>query len=87
MTFPVTAGAGVLIRVGGATAGGFGVLNLSCVAVVPCDADLNGDHVVNSTDLSEVLNAWNTPNADINGDGNTDSADLALLLNAWGACP
>ena len=87
MTFPVAAGAGVLIRVGGATTGGFGVLNLSCVAVAPCDADLNSDHVVNSTDLSEILNAWDTPNADINGDGNTDSADLALLLNAWGACP
>ena len=83
----MTAGIGVLIRVGGATGGGFGVLNLGCVATAPCDADLNGDRVVNSADLTALLNAWNTPNADITGDGNTGSADLTALLNAWGACP
>ncbi|MEY3141723.1 MAG: hypothetical protein RLY21_216 [Planctomycetota bacterium] len=46
-------------------------------------ADLNGDGVVNSADLSILLNAWDTPDADLNGDGTTGSPDLAVLLNGW----
>jgi hypothetical protein len=46
--------------------------------------DLNRDGVVNSADLSMVLNAWGTPNGDVNGDGFTGSTDLTVLLNNWG---
>lgn len=46
--------------------------------------DLNRDGVVNSADLSMVLNAWGTPNGDVNGDGFTGSTDLTILLNNWG---
>ena len=48
-------------------------------------ADLNGDGVVNSADLAELLAAWGSGGpADLDGDGVTDAADLAILLAAWG---
>lgn len=46
--------------------------------------DLNLDGVVNSADLSMLLNAWGTSNGDVNGDGFTGSTDLTILLNNWG---
>ena len=48
--------------------------------------DLNGDGVVNGTDLGILLAAWGTndPIADINGDGDVNGADLAILLGNWG---
>ncbi|MFO0829413.1 MAG: GC-type dockerin domain-anchored protein [Phycisphaerales bacterium] len=56
--------------------------------VLPCVADLNGDHVVNAADLSVLLGQWATSgSADLNGDGVVNAADLAALLGAWGACP
>ena len=87
MSFNAVAGLSYYLRVGGAVAGGTGTLNVSCVPVAACDADLNGDRVVDGADLAAVLNAWGTTNADIDGDGNTGGSDLALVLNGWGACP
>jgi hypothetical protein len=57
--------------------------------VADCNADLNGDDIVNSADLSLVLANWGgtTITFDVNKDGITDSADLSLLLASWGACP
>ena len=57
--------------------------------VADCSADLNGDDVVDSADLSLVLANWGstTITFDVNEDGVTDSADLSLLLASWGACP
>lgn len=86
-TFQVTAGSAYYIRVGGGVGGGAGTLAVSCTAQQPCDADLNGDGLVDGTDLAVILNAWGTPDADIDTDGNTGGSDLAIILNAWGECP
>ncbi len=53
-----------------------------------CDADLNGDDVVNGADLGLLLGAWGTVRgaADLNQDGTVNGADLGLLLGAWGNC-
>lgn len=60
----------------------------------PCPADINGDAVVNVSDLLAVINAWGPcqpppPDcaADINGDGVVNVSDLLAVINAWGACP
>jgi uncharacterized membrane protein len=54
----------------------------------PCPADLNGDHVVSSFDITFMLSAWGGSGAaDLDGDGIVASADLTILLSAWGACP
>jgi hypothetical protein len=55
--------------------------------VAACDADLNGDGSVDSSDLATILNSWGGPKNDLDGDGVVGSSDLATLLNAWGACP
>ena len=48
--------------------------------------DLNGDCVVDGTDLAIVLGSWGPcagcP-ADINGDGIVDGTDLAVVLGNW----
>jgi len=56
--------------------------------LAPCPADLNGDRIVNASDISALLVAWGTSNAaaDINDDGIVDAADLTTLLLGWGAC-
>jgi hypothetical protein len=46
--------------------------------------DLNGDGVVNGSDLAILLGAWGgTGMGDLNNDGVVDAADLAILLGAW----
>ena len=53
-----------------------------------CPADINGDNVVNGTDLTIILGEWGTndPAGDLNGSGNVDGADLTILLSSWGPC-
>ncbi len=48
-------------------------------------ADLNGDGVVNASDLAQLLSVWGTndPAADLNNDGVVDAGDLAFLLANW----
>ena len=50
--------------------------------------DLNGDGLVSSADLVELLSQWGQTgaglSADLNGDQIVDSPDLALLLSHWG---
>jgi hypothetical protein len=49
--------------------------------------DLNGDGLVTSDDLFQLLGAWGdcaACPADLNGDGMVDSDDLFQLLGAWG---
>lgn len=59
------------------------VTGFVCVAANP--ADINGDGVVDATDLALLLGSWGSNGAgDVNGDGTVDAADLALLLGAWG---
>ena len=75
----------LLIRVGsrdGATGGG--TLEIACNGFEPPNpADLNGDGIVDASDLGLMFSAWNTPEADLNGDGTTDAADVGLLISAW----
>ncbi len=52
-----------------------------------CPADLDGNAVVDGSDLGTVLSAWGSDGGDIDGDGITSGADLGLLLGGWGACP
>jgi len=53
----------------------------------PCPADLNDDGVVDGTDLTIMLGAWDGRGpADLNGDGVVNGADLTILLGAWGDC-
>lgn len=51
----------------------------------PCEADFNGDGVVNTIDVLAFLNAWTVHDAraDFNGDGTIDTRDVLGFLNAW----
>ncbi|MFO0837884.1 MAG: hypothetical protein U1D55_05110 [Phycisphaerae bacterium] len=51
--------------------------------------DLNADHVVDESDLGQLLAAWQAgPSGDLDGDGDTDESDLGILLGSWGRhCP
>ncbi|MFO0837463.1 MAG: hypothetical protein U1D55_02985 [Phycisphaerae bacterium] len=64
-------------------------LNISAALSSECAGDLNGDRVVNESDLGILLTAWNSsPCGDINGDGSTSEPDLGSLLAHWQAvCP
>jgi hypothetical protein len=59
------------------------ITNVDCTADIVGDVD--GDGVVNGTDLGLLLGAWGTSNAaaDINDDGIVNATDLALLIGAW----
>ncbi len=61
----------------------FLVTDIDCGDANP--ADLNGDGVVNASDLSILLSAWGGTSgpADINDSGTIDAVDLALLMGAW----
>lgn len=49
------------------------------------EGDLDGDGLVDGTDLARLLGSWGTTNeqADIDGSGTVDGADLARLLANW----
>ena len=49
--------------------------------------DLNGDGVVDVSDLLTIISAWGTPDADITGDNMTDVSDLLIAIGAFGQCP
>ena len=55
------------------------VANLS----VPPLGDLNGDFVVDPTDLALLLGDWAGSHFDLDGDGTVGASDLAMLLGAW----
>jgi hypothetical protein len=55
-----------------------------------CGPDLNGDGLVNTTDLLLLFDQWGTCDgctADFNGDGVVNVADLLILFDWWGDCP
>ena len=52
---------------------------------VPNPADLNGDGIVNGSDLGALLAAWGTAGpGDFNGDGIVNGSDLGFMLSRWG---
>jgi hypothetical protein len=60
----------------------------------PCAGDVNGDRVVDLTDLATLLSHYGMPSGatpgdgDLDGDGDVDLNDLAVLLSRFGAaCP
>lgn len=55
-------------------------------APIKCDADANGDGIVNINDLNIILSQWGTsgPEGDLNDDGIVDVNDLNLVLASWG---
>lgn len=70
-------------------AGGTVQLDFAVVFQGACVADLNGDSVVDASDLGILLGAWGFCDgceADLNGNGSVDASDLGTLLGAWGAC-
>lgn len=65
------------------------VLSVSYTVPPPCVGDLNGDHAVNTVDLTLFLGAFGTSvtpgtGADLNNDGSVNTADLVLFLGAFG---
>jgi hypothetical protein len=53
------------------------------------EGDVNGDGVVNSSDLAQLIAAWGQTSfkgnpCDLNGNGVVDSPDLGILLDNWG---
>ena len=59
------------------------------VTAPSCPEDINGDDVVDVTDLLEIIDSWGTCttcDADINADGIVDVTDLLMVIDAWGAC-
>ena len=54
-----------------------------------CTGDVNGDGMVDVTDILAVVGAWGETGgpADVNGDGIVDVSDILELVGAWGPCP
>ena len=67
----------------------FTISQVTCEDSEPCAGDINGDSVVNGSDLAVLLADWGVIGsiADVNNDGTVGGADLAELLSNWGACP
>ncbi|MCA9243711.1 MAG: hypothetical protein KDA32_07160, partial [Phycisphaerales bacterium] len=86
-----------LIRVGGYLGHmGSGIIEISLTPDAACPGDLNGDRVIDLSDLAGLLSAFGTMEsdpgyiaaADIDGSGSVDLADLAGLLSGFGtSCP
>ena len=58
------------------------------VVTGPCEADVNGDGVVDPLDLLAFLNLWvpRDPEADWNGDGVVNTLDVVEFLRSWVSC-
>ena len=60
------------------------------VTAPSCPEDINGDDVVNISDLLEIISSWGLCSgcdADINDDGTVNVSDLLMVIDAWGSCP
>lgn len=71
---------------------GYDAVLIAAYAPQPCPGDINGDRVVDSTDLSILLGNFGGPGGaaqgDVDGNGIVDSTDLAILLSVFGStCP
>jgi hypothetical protein len=58
------------------------------ICSVPCPEDLNGDGLIDVTDLLEIVGSWgsNDPALDLDGSGTVDTPDLLAVIGAWGVC-
>ncbi len=82
---------------GSVTRSGWNIDDVQILAFVPlCEGDINGDGIVNVTDLLAVIGAWGpcpscppTPcAADIAGnDCIVNVSDLLMVIGNWGGCP
>ena len=66
--------------------GGGNSMSDSCTV---CEGDVNGDDVVNVTDLLAVVGNWGPCegcNVDINNDGFVNVTDLLIVVGNWGSC-
>ncbi len=85
----------VSLKLDGPAYGGTGAENQVLVDRVfmvdasPCVADLDGNGMVNGSDLGQLLLRWGQPDpeADLDGDGIVTGSDIGLMLLAWGGCP
>ena len=73
----------------GALPGGTLTLNLAANIIAGgCAGDVNGDGVIDTADLGQLLGDFGNVGpgepADLNGDGMVDTADLGLLLGEFG---
>jgi hypothetical protein len=66
--------------------GNASVMEQSNILRASCPEDVNGDGIVDITDLLAVIAAFNTagPQGDVNGDGIVDITDLLLIIGAFG---
>lgn len=66
------------------------ITGLACSDPKPvCPSDLNGDNVVDVSDLLLLLGSWGSCSgctADLNSDGFVDVSDLLILFANWGEC-
>jgi hypothetical protein len=75
------------------SSGSFLTIQYELIGPTPCVGDLNGDTIVNVSDLLILLGQWGMcpdPKAcqgDLNGDGTVNVSDLLILLGNWGQCP
>ncbi|MFO0875305.1 MAG: hypothetical protein U0575_15230 [Phycisphaerales bacterium] len=52
-----------------------------------CPGDLDGDRMVDGSDLGVLLSQWGGPgSADLDDDGVVGGGDLGILLAGWGSC-
>jgi hypothetical protein len=58
------------------------------VCPIDCPSDINGDGIVNVSDLLIVIGYWGTTDspADLNFDGIVDVTDLLIVVGNWGEC-
>jgi len=87
-SFPVTADAVYLVRIGAFAGSGSGTMEISC-AGQPCPEDVDGDRQVGFSDVLAVLAAWGPCEGcpeDVDGDGDAGFGDVLRILAAWGPC-
>jgi hypothetical protein len=73
----------------------FNYLLLDPPGIMSCEADLDGNGVINGADLAYLFTVWGSNSscalprpADLDHDGAVGATDLQLLLGAWGdTCP
>lgn len=57
------------------------------VCDAPCPEDVNGDAMVNVSDLLAVIAAWGgSGSGDVDGDGLVGVSDILTIIAAWGPC-